>query len=93
MKALLVSTFSALVLAVPAAVAAEETRPIQVARENGGHPIARILFAPLLPFIEIQAELSPEKASCWNDGASEVVGCRIVTEIEDAQEARPTPYQ
>ena len=70
-----------------------EPRPIEVARSNGVHPIARILFAPLMPFIEVQAALSPEKASCWNDGASEVTGCRIVTEIEEAQAARPTPYR
>lgn len=71
----------------------EEPRPINVARRKGINPIARILFFPILPFVEAQAALSPEKASCWNDGASEVTGCRIVTEIEEAQAARPTPYR
>jgi hypothetical protein len=71
----------------------EEPRPIDVARSNGVHPIARILFFPLMPFVELQAELSPEKASCWNDRADEVVGCKIVEEIESAQGARPTPYR
>lgn len=66
----------------------EEPRPINVARRNGVHPVARILFFPLMPFVELQSELSPEKASCWNDRANEVVGCTIVEEIETAQERR-----
>ena len=70
----------------------EEPRPVNVARRNGVHPIARILFFPILPFVEAQATLSPEKASCWNDGAGEVAGCGIVAEIEEAQANRPTPY-
>ena len=71
----------------------EEPRPINVVRRNGVHPIARILFFPLMPFIEAQSKLQPEKASCWNDRAGEVVGCGLVEEIEEAQASRPTPYR
>lgn len=69
-----------------------EPGPVATAVRSGAHPIARILLFPLMPFIEAQAALSPEKASCWNEGASEVVGCDIVETIEEAEAARPTPY-
>jgi hypothetical protein len=101
MKTFFISALAATALAVPAASVAqevdpsfgvEEPRPINVIRRNGVHPLARILFFPLLPFVEAQAALSPDKASCWNDGAGEVAGCSIVEEIETAQENRPTPY-
>ena len=58
----------------------------------GVHPIARILLFPIIPFVELQSELSPEKASCWNEGASEVIGCNVVEAFEEAQAGRPTPY-
>ena len=111
MKKLLLAAVSALVLAVPTASAqevdpefgVEGPRPIQVLRRNGINPIARLLFFPIIPFVEWQAELSPEKASCWNDRAGEVVGCSVVEQVETAQEERrealnerwenrPTPY-
>ena len=80
-----------------------DQRPIQVLRRNGINPIARILLFPIIPFVEAQAALSPEKASCWNDRAGEVVGCSVVEQVETAQERRrealnerwenrPTPY-
>ena len=97
MKKILLTALSAAALAVPSVAVAEvdagfgveEPRPINVARRKGINPIARILFFPILPFVELQAELSPEKASCWNDRAGEVVGCKVVEQYE----ARPTPYQ
>ena len=101
MKTFFISALAAAALVVPAASVAqevdggfsvEEPRPINVARRNGVHPVLRILFFPLLPFVEAQAALSPEKASCWNDRAGEVAGCGIVEEIEEAQASRPTPY-
>ena len=100
MKNLILSALAVTALAVPAVAVAsvdpdfgvEEPRPINVVRRNGVHPIARILFFPILPFVELQSQLQPEKASCWNDRADEVVGCNLVTEIEDAQGSRPTPY-
>ena len=101
MKSFFISALAAAALVAPAASMAqevdpnfsvEEPRPINVARRNGVHPIARILFFPILPFVEAQAALSPEKASCWNDRAGEVVGCGLVAEIEEAEASRPTPY-
>ena len=88
---------------VDAGFGVEEPRPINVARRKGINPIARILFFPILPFVEAQAALSPEKASCWNDRAGEVVGCSVVEQNERAtarrqerreerRENRPTPY-
>ena len=70
----------------------EEPSPVNVLRRNGIHPIARIFFFPILPFVELQAYLSPEKASCWNDRAEEVAGCVVVEERETAEANRPTPY-
>ena len=83
----------------------EEPKPINVLRRKGINPIARVLFFPLMPFVRAQAALSPEKASCWNDGAGEVAGCSVVEQIETAQSRRqerreerqsnpdrPTPY-
>ena len=69
-----------------------EPGPVATSVRAGEHPIARILFFPLMPFIELQAGLSPEKDSCWNDGAANVVGCDVVETIEEAQANRPTPY-
>ena len=77
----------------------QQPRPINVLRRNGINPIARVVLLPLLPFIKLQAELSPEKASCWNDRAEEVAGCSVVKQVETAKERReerrenrPTPY-
>ena len=73
MKTLL-ATLAATALITPGAIA-------QVDEDFGrnsrpGVPfIGRVLFAPLMPFIELQADLSPEKASCWNEDADKVVGC------------------
>ena len=93
MKALLITALSAAALAVPSAAVAQEVDPgFSVRPPRTVHPIARILFFPILPFVELQAELSPEKASCWNDRAGEVVGCRVVEEVEEARANRPTPY-
>ena len=84
----------AVLIAAAPVVSAQEIDPDFSAREpRTVHPIARILFAPLLPFVELQSQLSPEKASCWNDRAGEVSGCRIVEEVEEAQASRPTPYR
>ena len=107
---LLAAALTTAALAAPAAAQSvdpdfgvKEPRPINVLRRNGINPIARILFFPLLPFVEAQARLSPEKASCWNDRADQVAGCSVVEQIETAQERRgnrreerqeskPTPY-
>tara|TARA_R110002012_G_scaffold61311_1_gene160802 strand:+ start:129 stop:458 length:330 start_codon:yes stop_codon:yes gene_type:complete len=108
MKNLILSALAVTALAVPAVSVAsvdpdfgvEEPRPINVLRRNGVNPIARILLFPLMPFVEAQAKLQPEKASCWNDRASEVAGCSVVEQIETAKgrreerrEERPTPYR
>ena len=103
MKTIL-SILAATALIAPGAVASEvdpgfsalEVDPGFSQREPvtspGVHPIARILLFPIVGLAEIQAGLSPETASCWNEGASEVVGCNVVSAVEDAKEARPTPY-
>ena len=61
-------------------------------RSPGVHPIARILLFPIVGLAEIQAGLSPDKASCWNEGASEVAGCNVAEAFDEAKENRPTPY-
>ncbi len=84
---------AALIAAAPIASAQEVDPGVSVRERRTAHPVARILLLPLMPFVELQAELSPEKASCWNDRAGEVVGCRVVDEYEARRTARSTPYQ
>jgi len=77
MKSIL-SILAATALIAPGAIAQEVST--QPAPAPGVHPIARLFFGPIVALTEIQAELSPEKASCWNDRASEVVGCKAISE-------------
>lgn len=77
--------------ATPMLAASALARPVDPGFSRpapGAHPIARILFAPILPLIQWQAELSPEKASCWNDRADEVAFCGLAGQIEEDQERR-----
>ena len=92
MKTIL-SILAATALIAPGAIAQEAIdEDFGQTVRPGVHPIARILFFPLMPFVELQAGLSPDKASCWNEGADEVVGCSVVDAYEDAVANRPTPY-
>lgn len=50
------------------------------------NPVAEVLLFPLVKLVEFQSSLSPEKDSCWNEGRVNVVGCRVVDQVE----ARPT---
>ena len=54
----------------------------QPARTGGGAAFLSYVFAPLVGLAEIQARMSPEKPSCWNDGAAEVAGCRLVEKVQ-----------
>ena len=63
----------------------------------GTHPVAAVLLFPLYLGARIQSELQPEKASCWNEGASEVSFCHAAERYDDAVEfikdrPKPTPY-
>ena len=94
MKTIL-SILAATALIVPSASAGPRDTLETISRNTPGrgvHPIARILLFPLMPFVELQADLSPEKASCFNDRADEVVGCAVVEAYEEAEANRPTPY-
>ena len=92
MKTIL-SILAATALIAPGAIAQEAIdEDFGQTVRPGVHPIARILLFPLIPFVELQAGQSPDKASCWNEGADQVVGCNVVEAYEDAQAGRPTPY-
>ena len=99
MKTIL-SILAATALIAPGAVAREvdpgfgqrEPGPVVRAVRSGAHPIARIIFFPIIPFVELQAAASPDKASCWNDVLGDVVGCDVIEAREEAEAARPTPY-
>ena len=99
MKTIL-SILAATALIAPGAVARpvdpgyaeREPGPVLRSVRSGAHPIARILLFPIIPFVEGQAALSPEKASCWSDVPGDVVGCDIIEVREEAQANRPTPY-
>ena len=64
---------------------------------SGAHPLAAILFFPIYAAARVQASLQPEKASCWNEGASEVALCNVAERYDSAVEKiqsrpKPTPY-
>ena len=74
MKTLLSAVAVAVVLAAaPALADTPSTQPVR----RGPAALSYIL-GPLVFLAEFQASLSPEKASCWNDQAGEVAGCRLV---------------
>ena len=71
-------------LAIPAALALfAAAGPANAGPVN---PVLEIVFLPIVKLAEAQSFLSPEKDSCWNDGAAEVVGCNLAAQVE----ARPT---
>jgi hypothetical protein len=72
----ILSSAAAAVIALTAAPAIAETPTNQPVRR--GPALASYLLGPLVFLAEFQASLSPEKASCWNDRAGEVAGCRLV---------------
>ena len=45
------------------------------------NPVLEVVGYPLIQLVKFQAERSPEKASCWNEGRTEVTGCRVVEEL------------
>ena len=89
MKSLIIGALAASAFIVPSAKAQEAVDPgFSVSPRAAIHPIVRILFAPIVPLVEIQSGLSPDKASCWNDVPGNVAGCRVAGFIEDIQEPR-----
>ena len=105
MKPFIAAALAASTILSPAAMAAEidpgygvnEPTRGQIARRNGLHPIAAVLFAPLMPFVQLQSELSPDKASCFNDVPGDVVGCGIAEQASTVADAvgdaiRVEPY-
>jgi hypothetical protein len=74
MKTLLPAVAAAIMLAAaPALADIPSTQPVR----RGPAALSYIL-GPLVFLAEFQASLSPEKASCWNNRAGEVSGCRLV---------------
>ena len=80
MKTIL-SILAATALITPGAMARVDEGFGQPDRLPGVPFPVKIIFAPLMPFIELQSTLSPEKVSCWNDGAENVVGCNLVDRL------------
>ena len=61
----------------------------------GTHPVAAVLLFPFYLGARIQSELQPEKASCWNEGSTEVAFCHAAERYDAVVERvqnRPTPY-
>ena len=64
-------------------------------RGPGTHPVAAVLLFPFYLGARIQSELQPEKASCWNEGSTEVAFCHAAERYDAVVERvqnRPTPY-
>ena len=89
-----VALASAAVLALPGAAAAQPVDP-EFGKGPGTHPVAAVLLFPFYLGARIQSELQPEKASCWNEGSTEVAFCHAAKRYDAVVERiqnRPTPY-
>ena len=89
MRSLFLSAIVAAAL-VPGAVRAQ-TASQQPAGPGVPNMVKLVLF-PLYLGARVQSSLDPEKPSCWNDGSTEVAGCRVADKYDEAIENRPTPY-
>ena len=49
----------------------------------GAHPVAAVLLFPLYLGARVQAAAQPEKASCWNEGSTEVALCGVAGRFDD----------
>ena len=88
MKSTLFAAFAAASLLMPMAGMAQEAE-----QEGPGVPNAvKVLLFPLWGAARIQSALDPEKPSCWNEGSTEVAGCRVAKEYDEAWDNRPVPY-
>lgn len=89
LKALLAAAALSATFAAPAVAQEASTRP-----EGPGVPnVVKVLFFPLYLGARVQASLDPEKPSCWNDGSTEVAGCRVAEKYDEAiDNRRPTPF-
>ena len=58
----------------------------------GSHPLAAVLLFPIYLGARIQSALQPEKASCWNEGSTEVAFCNYAERMDEKVDNRPTPY-
>ena len=86
MKSLLAAVVAVPLMATAAVATPEPT-------EGPGVPnVVKVLLLPLWGTARIQAALDPEKPSCWNEGSTEVAGCRVAKEYDDAWDNRPVPY-
>ena len=90
MRSLICSVVVAASLA-PTAVMAQQVDP-GFSKGPGSHPIASILLFPLYLGARIQASMSPEKASCWNEGSKDVAFCNYAERADEFVDNRPTPY-
>ena len=89
--ALLLSAVTAATLAAPARAQEVSTQPAG----PGANDLVKVLLFPIYLGARIQAELQPEKDSCWNGDSTKVVGCNYAEradEVVDAIQNRPTPY-
>ena len=81
-------------LLMPTASMAQEVDP-EFGKGPGTHPVAAVLLFPFYLGARVQAELQPEKASCWNEGSTEVALCNAAARYDAALERvqnRPVPY-
>ena len=73
-------------LLVPGVVKAEE---VSTQPAGPGVPsFVKVLLFPLYVGARVQASLDPEKPSCWNDGSTEVAGCRVAEKYDAVLESR-----
>lgn len=81
----------AALIALPIAVTPAMATP-EPSEGTGVPTVVKVLFLPLWGAARIQASLDPEKPSCWNEGSTEVAGCRVAKEYDEAWDNRPVPY-
>ena len=78
-------------LAIPGAAVAQPVDP-GFSKGPGSHPVANVLLFPLYLGARIQASMSPEKDSCWNEGSKNVAFCNYAERADERFDNRPTPY-
>ena len=87
----LFSALAAGALLLPSASLARPVDP-EFSKGPGTHPVASVLLFPIYLGARIQAELQPEKNSCWHGDSTKVVGCNYAERADQFVDNRPTPY-
>ena len=88
MQTKLFAALASAALLLPTASIAQPVDP-EFGKGPGTHPVAAVLLFPFYLGARIQSELQPEKASCWNEGSTEVAFCNYAERMDEKVDNRP----